>query len=311
MVRVLWFCVGLFWLGGLAACSTARSSKPHTLIGPQAADTTSVFVRDTLPEITVVDTSAIVVDSTLLHISFDTSEEGPLTSAEKATLQKTTGLYRDADFAPAIHYDLRKPNFVILHHTSQNSVAQTIRTFQLEHTKVSAHYIVGKDGQIIQMLNDFDRSWHAGRSKWGALTDLNSVSIGVELDNNGNEPYADTQINSLLILLDTLKTKYQIPQLNFLAHGDVAPGRKNDPNSFFPWKRLAQQGFGIWYNEDYLPEPPLTFNPVDALKIMGYDMSKPEAAIRAFKRKFTGDDREAILTDYDKAVLFDLYRKYY
>lgn len=309
-MRFLWFCLALFWLSSFAACSTARSTKSRTLIGPQTTDTTTVSVRDTLPKI-VVDTSVIVVDSTLLDTSFETIKERPLTPAEKVAQQKTTGLHRGSDFAPAIHYDLRKPNFVILHHTSQNSVAQTVRTFQLEHTKVSAHYIVGKDGQVIQMLNDFDRAWHAGRSKWGAVTDLNSVSIGIELDNNGNEPYPDTQINTLLVLLDTLKTKYQIPQLNFLAHGDIAPGRKNDPNSFFPWKRLAQQGFGIWYNEDYLLEPPHTFNPIDALKIMGYDMSRPEAAIRAFKRKYVGDDREALLTDYDKAVLFDLYRKYY
>src|SRR5690606_12923378 len=194
---------------------------------------------------------------------------------------------------------------------SQHSVAQTIRTFQLEHTQVSAHYVIGKDGRVIQMLNDYERAWHAGRSKWGPITDLNSVSIGVELDNNGEEPFPQEQINSLLILLDTLKVRYTIPQLNFIGHGDVAPTRKNDPNVFFPWKRLAERGFGIWYNEDYLLEPPADFNPIDALKIMGYDTSNLEATIQAFKRKYIVKEVNNTLTSYDRAVLYDLYRKYY
>jgi N-acetylmuramoyl-L-alanine amidase len=181
----------------------------------------------------------------------------------------------------------------------------------LEHTKVGAHYVIGKDGQVIQMLNDFERAWHAGRSKWGPITDLNSVSIGIELDNNGLEPFPEEQIGSLLILLDTLKTRYSIPQLNFIGHGDVAPTRKNDPSSFFPWKRLAAYGFGIWYNEDYLQAPPINFNPIDALKIMGYDTSNLNATIRAFKQKFIVKEINTTLTEYDKAVLYDLYRKYY
>src|SRR5690606_32169252 len=159
---------------------------------------------------------------------------------------------------------------------------------------------------------DYERAWHAGRSKWGAVTDLNSVSIGIELDNNGREPFPEQQIGALLVLLDTLKTRYNIPQLNFIGHADVAPTRKDDPNAFFPWKKLAERGFGIWYNEDYLLEPPANFNPVDALKIIGYDTSNLGAAIRAFKRKFiVNKEVDTILTSYDMAVLYDLYRKYY
>ncbi len=257
-------------------------------------------VKDTIkPDIPLLDTSLIPIAPLL-------------TPEERLAEQKRSGIYKQADWASAIHYDLRKPNFVIIHHTSQNSVAQTIRTFQLEHTQVSAHYVVGKDGQIVQMLNDYERAWHAGRSKWGAVTDLNSVSIGIELDNNGREPFPEQQIGALLVLLDTLKTRYNIPQLNFIGHADVAPTRKDDPNAFFPWKKLAERGFGIWYNEDYLLEPPANFNPVDALKIIGYDTSNLGAAIRAFKRKFiVNKEVDTILTSYDRAVLYDLYRKYY
>lgn len=226
-------------------------------------------------------------------------------------IQKRTGIYKQADWAPAMHFDLRRPNYVIIHHTSQNSVAQTIRTFQVPHTKVSAHYVIGRDGRVVQMLNDYERAWHAGKSKWGSITDINSSSIGIELDNNGNELFPDPQINALLLLLDTLKSKYYIPDLNFIGHADIAPTRKDDPNVAFPWKKLADHGFGIWYNEDFLMDPPYNFNAIDALKIMGYDMRNLDAAIRAFKRKYIVKEVNTVLTDYDKKVLYDLYRKYY
>ena len=266
----------------------------------------------------VVDTTVLqvatekVLTNTPQNLQDSTSvKDSVLNPEDKLALQKRGGIYKAADWATAINYDLRKPNFVIIHHTSQYSIAQTIRTFQLEHTQVSAHYVIGKNGQVVQMLNDYERAWHAGRSKWGPVTDLNSISIGIELDNNGREPFPEEQIGSLLVLLDTLKARYNIPQLNFIGHADVAPTRKDDPNVYFPWKRLAEKGFGIWYNEYYLSTPPADFNPIDALKIIGYDMSNPDAAIRAFKRKFIVKEVNTTLTDYDKAVLYDLYRKYY
>lgn len=234
-----------------------------------------------------------------------------LTDQDTLQLLKKRGMYTRADFTPAMHFDLRKPNYVIIHHTSQNSTAQTIRTFQLPHTKVSSHYVIGKDGQVIQLLNDYERAWHAGKSKWGSLTDINSASIGIELDNNGRDSFPDVQINSLLVLLDTLKGKYLIPELNFIGHADIAPSRKNDPNVTFPWKRLAKHGFGIWYNDDFQIDPPVNFNPIDALKVMGYDMRNPEAAIEAFKRKFIVKEVNKVLTAYDIKILYDLYRKYY
>src|SRR5690606_9565344 len=83
-----------------------------------------------------------------------------LTTEDNIKMMMREGINRNVDWAEAIHYDIRKPNFVIIHHTAQHSLAQTIRTFQLEHTKVSAHYVIGKDGRVVQMLNDYLRSWH-------------------------------------------------------------------------------------------------------------------------------------------------------
>ncbi|VTQ08506.1 1,6-anhydro-N-acetylmuramyl-L-alanine amidase AmpD [Sphingobacterium daejeonense] len=121
------------------------------------------------------------------------------------------GTSKQYDYASAMHYDVRKPSFVMIHHTSQANLAQTIRTFQLPHTKVSSHYVIGRDGRVVQMLNDYLRGWHAGRGKWGSITDMNSVSIGIELDNNGKEPFPDAQINSLLNPFGHLEDQIQHP----------------------------------------------------------------------------------------------------
>lgn len=213
------------------------------------------------------------------------------------------------DWAGAIHFNLRKPNYVMIHHTAQNSLEQTLRTFTVPHAQVSSHYVIGRDGTVVQMVNDYLRSWHAGAGKWGSITDLNSVTVGIELDNNGFEPYPDEQIDALLILLDTLKTRHRIPTVNFLAHSDTAPTRKQDPNVNFPWKKLAEKGFGVWPDEELIT-PPDHFNPYDALRIIGYDMSDPKAAIVAFKRRYIQTDLTPHFTVTDLQVLYSIYQKF-
>ena len=207
-----------------------------------------------------------------------------------------------------VNMGIRKPNFVIIHHTAQDSTAQTLKTFTMTKTQVSAHYVIGRDGKTYQMVNDYLRAQHAGVSKWGNSTDLNSTSIGIELDNNGFEPFSDLQINSLCTLLAALKKRYSIPIANFIGHADIAPTRKHDPNNF-PWKVLAIKGFGLWY-DDVLETPPMGFEPAIALRIIGYDVKKLDAAVIAFKRHFIQTDLKPVLTDLDKAILFNLYKKY-
>jgi N-acetylmuramoyl-L-alanine amidase len=209
------------------------------------------------------------------------------------------------------NFDLRKPNFVIIHHTAQNSCEQTLRTFTLQRTKVSAHYVICKDGTIHHMLNDYLRAWQAGVSKWGNFSDINSSSIGIELDNNGSEPFPEEQITSLIKLLDTLKRHYSIPAANFIGHADVAPGRKNDPSRFFPWQKLSQRGFGLWYDTTAVVVPDY-FNSTQALRIIGYNVKDTLAAIHSFKIHFVPQDTVMVrtLTDDDKKILLDLSRRY-
>jgi N-acetylmuramoyl-L-alanine amidase len=212
-------------------------------------------------------------------------------------------------YIPTVNFGARKPFYVIIHHTAQDSLAQTIKTFTMESTQVSAHYVIGRDGFLVQMLNDELRAWHAGAGKWGNITDMNSCSIGIELDNNGREPFAEAQINTLLLLLAKLKKDYNIPTANFIGHGDIAPKRKADPSILFPWDVLAKNGFGLWYDLPDMP-PPVNFDEEAALKRIGYDTTDMAAAIVAFKRHFTKTDLFPILSTWDRCILYNLYKKY-
>ena len=208
------------------------------------------------------------------------------------------------------NFGLRKPNFVIIHHTAQNSCDQTLQTFTLARKEVSAHYVICKDGTVHHMLNDYLRAWHAGAGSWGNDRDINSSSIGIELDNNGIDSFPALQINSLLTVLDTLKKRYNIPAENFIGHADIAPTRKTDPNVKFPWELLSQNGYGAWYGDTSKIIVPDDFNSIQALRIIGYSVKDSSAAVEAFKRHFEMQDSSRILTAGDKKILYDVMKKF-
>lgn len=214
-----------------------------------------------------------------------------------------------ANWIGTVNFNLRKPNYVIIHHTAQNSTEQTLKTFTMVKTQVSAHYVIGRDGKVYHMLNDYLRAWQAGNARWGNNTDINSISIGIELDNNGFEPFPQPQINSLLLLLAHLKKDYNIPTANFIGHGDIAPGRKVDPSKYFPWKTLAEHGFGNWYDL-VLDSVAPNFNAKQAMRIIGYDTRDSTAALLAFKRHFTPQDSTKMMTDSSRMILNNLIKKY-
>lgn len=227
---------------------------------------------------------------------------------EKAPLNDSIS---SGEWVGTTNFNLRKPNFVIIHHTAQNSCEQTLKTFTTTKSQVSAHYVICKDGTVHHMLNDYLRAWHGGVSKWGNNTDINSSSIGIEIDNNGFEAFTDQQVTSLLSLLTHLKKSYGIPTANFIGHQDIAPGRKVDPNINFPWKKLADSGFGLWWSDTTNISVPPGFNSLQALRIIGYDTKDSAAVIQTFKRKYEQrEDKSAILDDADRKILYTLYRKF-
>ncbi len=221
----------------------------------------------------------------------------------------SAGLPYAASWVGTTNFSIRRPNYVIIHHTAQNSCEQTLKTFTLRRTQVSSHYVICKDGTVHHMLNDLLRAHHAGVSKWGNATDINSSSIGIEIDNNGFEAFTDAQINSLLLVLDRVKRSYNIPVANFIGHADIAPGRKVDPNRNFPWQKLAEQGFGYWYDTTNVQVDTL-FNPIHALRIIGYDTRNEQKAIQSYKIHFVQHDSTTTIAESDKKILSDLVRKY-
>jgi N-acetylmuramoyl-L-alanine amidase len=232
-----------------------------------------------------------------------------LALTDPAMLADSTGKAIPSEWVGSTNFGIRKPNYVIIHHTAQDSSAQTLKTFTIPRTQVSAHYVVGRDGKIFHMVNDYLRAQHAGAGRWGSVTDMNSCSIGIEIDNNGTEPFSEAQIQSLLVLLDQLKKAYSIPTANFIGHADFAPARKPDPHQLFPWKLLAQKGFGYWRDE-ILEVPPENFDYATALRLIGYDTHDLRSATIAFKRHFVQTDITPAMTPFDLGVLFNVYKKY-
>lgn len=224
-------------------------------------------------------------------------------------LRDSSGMAYASNWVGTTNMSMRKPNFVIIHHTAQNTCDQTLQTFTLPRTAVSAHYVICRDGTVFHMLNDLLRAHHAGVGKWGNVSDMNSCSIGIEIDNNGSEPFPDAQISSLLQLLDRLKKAYNIPQANFIGHLDWAPGRKNDPSRYFSWKTLADKGFGYWYDTTTDQVPP-DFNALQGLRTIGYNIARPEYAVQSYKIHFVPQDTTKKLNEADRKIIYDLLKKY-
>jgi len=214
----------------------------------------------------------------------------------------TPGLQRNPladEVAPSPNFGPRRVSLVVLHHTSSSNYESALRTLRDPQREVSAHYLIGRDGRVIQLVDESERAWHAGRSRWGAITDVNAASIGIELDNNGVEPFPAVQMNALFRLLGDLRARHRLTPLAFLGHADVAPGRKVDPSAMFPWRDLAQHGFGLWC--DAPPPAPAGFDVLLGLQALGYDLAAPDAAADAFALHYGAP--QAGLAAIDPALL--------
>ena len=199
-----------------------------------------------------------------------------------------------AQYRASPNHDLRKPSIIVLHYTVEDTLEGSRRILSDARRRhpVSAHYLLDRDGRILQLVPDHLRAWHAGDGSWGGLSDLNDASIGIEIINTGSEPFPDAQIDALIRLLGDLTTRHAIPRTRVIGHADLAPARKIDPGRWFPWKRLFDAGYGIW-PQDAGAEAPPGFDGWNALRLIGYPLTDPRAALRAFRLRFRGlDDGE-------------------
>lgn len=165
---------------------------------------------------------------------------------------------------PSPHFNERTLDVdsIIIHYTDMRSADETLAWFSNPLAHVSSHYLIDQEGHIYQVVEEDKRAWHAGESYWQGCTDLNSCSIGIELDNLGHSygyhPFPEAQIDALLMLCEDIRTRWPIPPFRILGHSDVAPCRKQDPGHLFPWEKLARAGLGLWPTKyDELTHPGL------------------------------------------------------
>lgn len=142
------------------------------------------------------------------------------------------------------------PDILIMHYTGMQSCEAAVQRLTDPAAKVSSHYTVDEDGTVYVHVDEAKRAWHAGVSHWRGETDINSRSIGIEIVNPGHEfgyrAFPDVQIDAVIELSQGILSRHRIPARNVIAHSDIAPGRKEDPGELFPWKRLAEEGVGVW-----------------------------------------------------------------
>lgn len=186
-------------------------------------------------------------------------------------------------------------SMVVLHYTEMKPVERALERMCDPAAQVSAHYCITEEGRVIRLVPEERRAWHAGVSYWRGIPDVNSASIGIELDhpghaieNGGYRPFAEAQINALVPLLARIVKQYNIPRANVVGHSCVAPMRKVDPGELFPWERLAQYKL-------CLPRPQCLAagNPFHnlgafylALERFGYDITDQAKAVEAFERRW-------------------------
>jgi len=154
------------------------------------------------------------------------------------------------DHHPSPNFGARRdgatPRFVVIHYTAMATAEAACNTLCNPETEVSAHYLISNQGVIQQLVAEEMRAWHAGAGCWRGITDMNSHSIGIELDNLGIHGFSEPQMAALEALLKAIMQRWDIPVHNVIAHSDLAPHRKIDPGPRFDWKRLAFQGLAIW-----------------------------------------------------------------
>lgn len=172
------------------------------------------------------------------------------------------------------------PSLVVIHYTAISCAEARLRLCD-PATEVSAHWLISETGTTEALVDEALRAWHAGAGQWGGRDDINSQSIGIELANDGHQPFSEPQISALEHLLRDIMARWSIPPHRVIGHSDMAPCRKSDPGPHFDWLRLARQGLSVW------PEPAHPDAPLDAsLTRIGYPDAPPDIRLAAFRLRF-------------------------
>jgi len=203
-------------------------------------------------------------------------------------------------------------SMIVLHYTGMQSAAAALDRLADPVAKVSAHYVVAEDGVVVRMVDEANRAWHAGKSWWRGIVDVNSASVGIEIVNPGHEfgyrPFPAPQMDAVEALVRDIAGRWRVAPAMTVGHSDIAPARKDDPGELFDWPRLARAGLA-----DRIPAARTDPNWTDAgfmaaLGRYGYDVSEAQPAVVAFQRHFRPGDINGAIDGECRAILFGLLR---
>lgn len=211
---------------------------------------------------------------------------------------------------------------LVFHYTGMVSAAAALERLTDPAAQVSAHYLLDEDGAVTRLVAEDKRAWHAGKSFWRGVRDINSTSVGIEIVNPGHDhgyrTFPDAQIEALIELSEGILGRHGITPDNVVGHSDIAPGRKLDPGELFPWQRLAAAGIGLWPEPTKplpgVPDLTAAFRrlseigyPVPVSEMLGADLLDPSSAstdvIAAFQRRFRPERVDGILDLETAAIL--------
>ena len=219
----------------------------------------------------------------------------------------------DVTRRPSPNFDERAlpVSMIVLHYTGMPDADSAIDRLTSPDARVSAHYVVREDGEVLQLVDEEKRAWHAGKSYWRGTTDVNSASVGIEIVNPGHEfgyrPFPDEQIASVIPLVADIKDRHGITRGNIVGHSDIAPARKEDPGELFPWSALAKRRLALPSPTRDLMDPFWTdAGFLLALERFGYDVTDTQKAVIAFQRRFRPDLIDGIVDGECRAKLLAL-----
>ena len=214
---------------------------------------------------------------------------------------------------PSPNFDERDQpvSIVVLHYTGMTDGPSAIARLRDPEARVSCHYLIAEDGQVLRMVSEFHRAWHAGLSYWRGIHNVNAASVGIEIVNPGHEfgyrPFTPQQMDALVPLLADIVGRHQIPRANVVGHSDVAPARKQDPGELFDWALLARHKLAVARPTKGLVDPHWTdAGFLLALERYGYDVRDPLAAAVAFQRRFRPELIDGTIDGECRAILLQL-----
>ena len=212
-----------------------------------------------------------------------------------------------------------RPDMVVLHSTAMESAEAALERLCAPEFEVSAHYLIAKGGETYRLVDENFRAWHAGAGSWGAASDINSRSIGIELDNAGGLPFPEPQMAALESLFADIFARWSISPERVIAHSDMAPTRKVDPGPNFDWRRLSLVRLSIWPEEEPHAGSGRSASPVSdisreaafrkAALEFGYPDVDTETLLAAFRLRFR-PLMEGTLSESDLTAMQSLARRF-